>query len=126
MKGTIFVNTMDRYITDQQIVEVMEALTDPFYGKFVSKELEVSVSLWDVRASMSGYGHWKITCDLELNFAGNKKKVVLTKTTTDSEAIDNRNDSGDDARRAEGYLSLFTECLYANESDIYEALDIED
>jgi len=126
MKATIFVNTMKDYIADEQIVEVMEGLNDPFFGKFVSEDLEVSISLWNVATSFTGYGHWKITVELELIFGKEKKKLVLTHTTTDSRAIDNRNDSDDDGRKSEGYLSLFSECVNANEDKVYEALDVEE
>jgi hypothetical protein len=126
MKATTFVNTLESYITNQQIVEVMEGLNDPFYGKFVKEDLEVSVSLWDVRALISGYGHWKVTVELELNFGKNKKKLVLTHTTTNAEAIDNYNDCEDDELKSEGYLSLFSACVNAKEYEVYEALDVED
>ena len=126
MKATIFVNTLKAYITDEQIVEVMEGLNDPFLGEFVKDNLEVSVSLWNVSTALTGYGHWKITVELELAFGGEKKKLVLTHTTTDSDAIDDCKNSDDDNRKAEGYLTLFSSCVNANEDEVYEALDIED
>lgn len=104
----------------------MERLNDPYFGKFVKEDLEVSVSLWDVSTAFTVYGHWKITVELELNFGTNKKKLVLAHITTNSEAIDNYNDSYNDARKSEGYLSLFSECVNANEAEVYEMLDTEE
>lgn len=116
MKATVFVNTLSDYIADQDIIDVMEGLNDPFYGKFVKEDMDVSVSLWDVDTRMTGYGHWKITVKLKIN----DHDLVLTKTTTDSESIDNLRD---DDSKSEGYLSLFSECLNANEDEVYELLD---
>lgn len=125
MKATIFVNTLENYISNKEIISIMEGLNDPFYGQIVKENIEVSVSLWDVRATMTGYGHWKISVKLVLEFSGHKKELVLTHTTTDSLSIDAKNDSNNDERKAEGYLSLFSECMNNNDNEVYEALDVE-
>ena len=116
MKASVFVNTLSNYIADQDIINVMEGLNDPFYGKFVKEDMDVSVSLWDVSTQMTGYGHWKITVKLEINGS----ELILTSTTTDSEAIDNIRD---DDSKSEGYIILFGQCLNANEDEVYEMLD---
>ena len=123
MKASVFVNTPDSYISDEQIIEVMEGLDDPFYGKFVKEDLEVSVSLWTIEVHpTSSYGHWKVCVGLQLN--GND--LFLTKITTDSMAVDAMKRSDDFSEHGEkegGYLSLFKECMNANESEVYELLD---
>lgn len=108
MKAIIKSNFLENQIANEQAISVLENLNDPFFGQFVKEDTEVSITLQDVNVLFSGYGHWKITVKMEVN----NQIQILTTTTTDSEAVDNKD-----------YLSLFTECMNDNEEKFYEILD---
>lgn len=113
MTASIFVNTLSNYITNDQLAESI-------FPYLPDQDGEVNVSLWDVRVSMTGYGHWKISVVLELN----DEKITLAKTTTNSTAVDTMkqsDDTNENNEKEEAYLSLLDECLRGNEENIMDS-----
>lgn len=62
------INTSNQY-SDLNLVAVDRHL--PFDGKIVW--------LWDIRHTKTGYGHWKLSLDIEVD----GERTILTKTTTE-------------------------------------------
>lgn len=122
MKSSVIHNALTPYITNEQIAEVMDGLNDPFFGQTIPEDIEVSVTLWDVSFLQSGYGHWRVRVEMDIN--GVRK--TFFHITTDSVAIDAANQSdntNENGEKEAGYLSLFDECMRANEDAVYEIIE---
>lgn len=119
MKNTIWVNNYDSYITNEALAALFNGINIDPQTHFDS---EVKISLWHLNTTKTGYGHWRIAVELELN----DRQLRITTTTTNSIAIDDyhseegdENEDGDN-RQCIGFESLLSECINDNEEEIIE------
>lgn len=130
MKNTVFINNYNNYISNEAVSAMFNDISiDPQFNF----DKEVTISLWHLSKTVSGYGHWRIAVELELN----ERKLTISTTTTDSMAIDDYNSEDgdmdgdyneeteewdDDAeeRRPRGFRNLLSECIQDNEQEIID------
>lgn len=72
-----------------------------------------TVWVWYISKQQTGYGHWRLTLEIEVN--GSKHN--LTHITTDSQMIDDWN-SDDDDRRESGINEAIEYTLRNNEDEL--------
>lgn len=124
MKNTIKMNNYSELISDANLSELLD-INDIFNQL---DGMEVSVTLWHMAISKTGYGHWRVSVELELNY----QKLAVSHTTTDSMSIDNYNSDEDeidgdgDNRKIQGFSSLLSGCINANEEKIIDFVCCED
>ncbi len=128
MKNAIYINNYDSYITNEALSVIFNNISIDPQHEFDS---EVKVTLWHLSVTKTGYGHWKVSVELELN----ERKLTITHTTTDSMSIDDYNsEEGDidgdwdaetetwskdaEERRPRGFGSLLSQCITNNEEEI--------
>jgi hypothetical protein len=112
MKTVIKHNLMNYAISDKLLLNTFTDIdNDPLTP--VADDAILSVSLIDVSTRITGYGRWKVTVKLEVN----DRKITLTKTTTNSMAIDDINED----ENYFGYVDLLDEVVYANQDEIIQA-----
>ena len=83
-----------------------------------------TVYVWNVSKIKTGYGHWKVTTDVEVG----GKRLNLSIITTDSVAIDQWTGSDDDWEdRSQEVIDGFAiQCLEENHRAICDALELEE
>ncbi len=96
-------------LSDSVIQDALNPLTEEDYTP--------EIYFRDIRFSFTGYGHWRVTIEIDID----GRECEWSTVTTDSMAIDDANDDDDDRRR-EGYLSLFNVVISDNEESIIEYL----
>lgn len=115
MEASIYINILEDYIPN----EFLENLFNELSSDSPSNEEEVTISLSNFFTTFTGYGHWRITCELVIN----GEKLVISRTTTNSEAISCANRDCDDSEKAQGYQSLITECISCNSSEVLQFIE---
>ncbi len=118
MKKTIGFNHLDNHLSDEQIQSIFNDITNVDYPN-IPVDLDISISVKSLSTMPSGYGHWKVTVDLDIN----GEHLELTRITTDSTAIDAKNDYDNNERQSEGYYSLLSECITKNEDAIFQFIE---
>jgi len=74
------------------------------------------VKVWRVSSQWTGYGHWKVTTELEVN----GKEIKCSITTTDSVSIDNWNE---DESVIDGFAAM---CIERYQDELTELVWVDD
>lgn len=111
MQATTYINILEDYIPNP--------FFENLFSNLDSGANNISVSLRNLYTTFTGYGHWNIT--VELTIEG--EKLIISRTTTNSEAVSLINNSHDDLEKAEGYQALITECINFNEANIMQFIE---
>ena len=99
----VYINTYDSLISNEELDQLLPNVPT-----------DCRISLWNLSITQTGYGHWIISVELEIN----GEKEIYSTITTNSTAIDAYNDKDDEERSSEGFKELLSEVLSKNADEI--------
>jgi hypothetical protein len=99
----VYINNYESLISNEELDDLLPEIPT-----------DCQISLWDLSIRITGYGHWKLSVELEINGG----KEIFTTITTNSTAIDDYNNNNDENRSADGFKELLAEVIRNNSSEI--------